>query len=293
VLKRKVKANLFYSTLLFLPLLLYGVLNAWNLKAGVSDGLRYLFPIAVLFYSYAIKEHFSLLLKFVVFFIVINFLVQIVNYINWMRGIQQWFYYTTEDGYVHYNKTSGVIRATGTVVFFGFLGFMSMISFFLIKFYYRGRHKLVLLAISLFLLLASFSYKAFGPFLIILLAYYYKDIYKLILGLLIGGLGIYLIIPEHVNLFFQNLLLRIKLYITQGNSARSESYRVMWNEIFSGNWFGRGAGVFGGPASTAYDSWYYHMVAFNWFDAKWLGLTTTDTYLPHLFVELGIIGGLV
>lgn len=293
ILKGKVKANLFYSTLLFIPILIYGIFNAWNFKAGFSDGIRYLFPIAVLFYSYAIRAHFKLLLKFVIFFITLNFLVQIVNYVNWLRGIQQWFYYTTEDGYVHYNMTSGVIRATGTVVFFGFLGFLSMISFFLIKFYYRGKYKWVLLSMSLFLLFASFSYKAFGPFLIILLAYYYKDIYKFVLGLAAGILGAYLIIPEHVNVFFQNLILRIKLYITQGNSARSESYRVMWDEILSGNWFGRGAGVFGGPASTAYDSWYYKMVAFNWFDAKWLGLTTTDTYLPHLFVELGIIGGLV
>ncbi|MDB9980461.1 hypothetical protein OAD52_01980, partial [Ulvibacter sp.] len=29
----------------------------------------------------------------------------------------------------------------------------------------------------------------------------------------------------------------------------------------------------------------------NWYDTKWLNLATTDTYLPHLFVELGLVGG--
>ncbi|MCB0745679.1 MAG: hypothetical protein KDC67_17380, partial [Ignavibacteriae bacterium] len=72
-----------------------------------------------------------------------------------------------------------------------------------------------------------------------------------------------------------------------------ESYRVMFNEIGNFNLFGQGVGVFGGPASTAYNSWYYKMVGFNWYDTKWLNLTTTDTFPPHLFVELGIIGGLL
>jgi hypothetical protein len=57
--------------------------------------------------------------------------------------------------------------------------------------------------------------------------------------------------------------------------------------------FGRGVGVFGGPASTSYNSTFYKGVGFDWYDTAWLNLTTTDTYLPHLFVELGIIGGLL
>lgn len=292
-LQRRLPRLLFYITLVFIPLLIYGIFNSWLLKAGISDGIRYLFPIAVLFYSYAIREYFPLLLNFVILFVLLNFLVQIVNYINWVRGVDQWFYYTTSTGYRYFNATAGIIRATGTVVFFGFLGFLNMIAFFLIKFYYKGKFKTILLGICLFMLLASFSYKAFGPFLIILLVYYYKNLLKFVTGLIIGGIILFLTLPERVAAFVDNLILRIQLYITQGNSARSESYRVMWNEIFNGNWFGRGVGTFGGPASIEYNSWFYNLVGFDWFDAKWLQLTTTDTYPPHAFVELGIIGGTI
>lgn len=290
--KRKVNTNLFLSTLIFIPFLIYGVLNSWILKAGISDGIRYLFPIVVLFYSYSIKDHFELLLKFIVFFVVLNFLVQLVNYFNWSRGIEQWFYYRTFNGFTYYNETAGIIRATGTVVFFGFLGFFNMVAFFIINAFYKGRYKKILLGIALFMLFASISFKAFGAFLIVVLLYNYKRLYKLAAYFLLLLLGVYLTFPAKINEFVQSLLLRISLYITEGNSARSESYRVMFKEISDFNLFGQGVGVFGGPASTAYNSWYYKIVGFNWYDTAWLNLTTTDTFPPHLFVELGILGGL-
>lgn len=293
VFRNRINPLLFLSTLLFIPFLIYGVFNSWLLKAGISDGIRYLFPIVVLFYSYSIKEHFELLLKFVIFFVVLNFLVQIVNYINWARGIEQWFYYRTKDGHVYFNATAGIIRATGTVVFFGFLGFFNMVAFFLIKEFYYGRFKNVILGITLFMLFASVSFKAFGPFLIVLLIYYYKRIYKLLLYSLVLLIGIYLTYPDKINEFLESLVLRIRLYITEGNSARSESYRAMFNEIGNFNLLGEGVGAFGGPASTAYNSPYYTKIGFDWYDAAWLNLTTTDTFPPHVFVELGILGGLV
>lgn len=289
---RKLNSNLFFNTFLFLPFLIYGIFNSWLIKAGLSDGLRYLFPITVLFYSYSIRSHFNLLLKFIIFFVVLNFAVQIVNYVNWGRGIQQWFYYTTDDGLVHYNSTSGIIRATGSVVFFGFFGFLNMIAFFIINKFYFGKYKIILLGITLFSLIGSMSFKAFGAFLIILFFYYYKKIYKLIGFLLLFLVGLYFTFPEKINDFVQDLMLRISLYITDGNSARSESYRVMLNEMANFNLFGIGVGSFGGPASTQYNSPYYVKVGFNWYDTAWLNLTTTDTYPPHLFVELGILGGI-
>jgi hypothetical protein len=290
---RKVNKNLIYVTIPFIPILIYGVLNSFSIKAGIGDGIRYLFPIVILYYGYAIKEHFGLLLKFVIAFIILNFLVQMVNYVNWIRGVNQWFYYITETGYVHYNQTAGIMRATGTVVFFGFFGFFNMIGFFLINKFYRGPYKIYLLGISLFGLAASLSYKAFGAFLIVLLIYYYKHLYKVLASILVVLLGIYVSFPEKINTFGEDIIIRISLYLTKGDSARSESYRVMFNEIANFNLFGRGVGVFGGPASTSYDSTFYKAVSFNWYDTEWLNLVTTDTYLPHLFVELGLVGGLL
>lgn len=289
----KFNKTLLFATLLFTPFLIYGVLISYNFKAGLSDGLRYLFPIIILFYGYSIKDYFGIILKFIIAFVILNILFQFVNYINWIRGIDQWFYYRTSEGTIHFNRVAGILRGTGLVVFFGFFGFFNMISFFVIKRYYHGKYKVILLGITLFGLMSSFSYKTIGTFAVIIFAYYYKSFLKIATSVFILALIAFTTMPLRMNLFVENFYLRIGLYITGGKSARSESYRVMLNEIQNFNFFGRGVGVFGGPASIKYNSSFYQKVSFKWYDAEWLQLTTTDTYYPHLFVELGMIGALM
>lgn len=290
--KNSYNKNLVISTLFFLPFLIYGILISFNIKAGLSDGLRYLFPIVVLYYSFSIKKHFELLLKFIIVFVLINFLAQLVNYYYWIKGVNQWFYHVTDHGVVYYHTASDILRATGIVGFFGFFGFLNMISFFILHKFYHGRGRNIILTITIFSLVASFSFKAFGAFLAVLFVYYYKHAIKILSGLLVLLFSIYLIAYSRLQLLVEELLIRIEVYITEGESARSESYRVMFNEIANLNLFGRGVGVFGGPASTTYNSPYYSEIGFNWHGIEWMNLTTTDTYPPHLFVELGIIGGL-
>lgn len=291
VLNLNFNKNLVKSTLLFIPFLIYGIVHSYNIKAGISDGLRYLFPIIILFYSYAIKEFFPVLLKFVIFFVALNFFVQLVNYFNWIRGVEQWFYYK-RNGYTSFNSVSGILRATGVVVFFGFFGFFNLISFLIINTYYNGKFKKLLLGFTIFGIMASLSYKTIGTFLIILLAYYYKHFIKILGGLIVLLVIVFISFAEQGRLFLESFYLRINLYVTGSRSTRSESYRVMMEEIRSINLFGEGVGVFGGPASIRYNSSYYNEKSFRWFDTEWLNLVTTDTYYPHLIVELGIIGSI-
>jgi hypothetical protein len=292
LLQLRFNKNLVIATSLFIPFLIYGVLNSFDIRAGISDGLRYLFPIIILFYSYAIKKQFPILLKFVVAFVILNFLVQIVNYLNWLRGIDQWFYYEI-NGKVYYNRVAGIIRGTGVVVFFGFFGFLNLISFFLITNYYHGRFKKTLLAIAVFGILGSMSYKTIGTFLLVLFVYYYKHFIKVISALAILVSVVFFSFAEKGILFLESFYLRISLYVTGSKTARSESYRVMIEEITDFNLFGKGVGVFGGPASIKYNSPYYFEKSFKWYDAEWLNLVTTDTFYPHPFVELGVIGAIV
>ncbi|MEM6517314.1 MAG: hypothetical protein AAF688_14105, partial [Bacteroidota bacterium] len=98
-----------------------------------------------------------------------------------------------------------------------------------------------------------------------------------------------LLFPKKVQKVSEELIVRIEVYVTEGDSARAESYRVMLSDVLDFNILGRGVGSFGGAASTKYDSPVYEQVDFNWY--KTIYLATTDTYYPHLFVELGIIGG--
>ena len=292
IYKKSINYNLLIATLCFIPLLAYGILNSFNLKAGISDGIRYMFPIVTLYYGYSIRQHFPLLLKFIVTFVVINSLVQIINYINWFRGVDQWFYYETSDGLRYYNETSGIIRATGTVVFFGFYGFFNLISMFLIKEYYKGKYKNLLISICLIGLLLSVSYKTLVAFIIIITLYYYKVFIKFLPLLILILTSIYIAFPKVINSVIKDVVLRFTIYISEGTSMRAESYRVMFYEINNLNLFGKGVGMFGGPASISYNSPYYQEIYFYWFDTAWLELPTTDTYPPHVFVELGIIGAL-
>ncbi|HRO08183.1 MAG TPA: hypothetical protein PK047_04900 [Saprospiraceae bacterium] len=295
VFKQKTSANLVLFLMFFIPFWTYALFNnPYNQAAANADAIRYLFPIATLFYSFAIKEYLPLLLKFVIAFIVINMIIQLFNYAFWIAGAKdQWFYYTMPGGVRWANKTAGLIRATGTVVFFSLYGFINLIAFFLIHKYYHKKYKNILLALCVLGLFLSFSYKGIGAFAVVLAFYYYKHIYKVALYTLLGLLMIYIAMPSKINSFMYDISLRISLYITEGNSVRSESYRVMFREMGNNNWLGKGAGVFGGPASVEFNSPYYSEIKFNWYDTKWMGLTTTDTYPPHAFVELGTIGGIL
>ena len=65
----------------------------------------------------------------------------------------------------------------------------------------------------------------------------------------------------------------------------------MFDDLADFNLFGRGIGSFGGPSSVTYNSPVYPDTNFNWYYT--IDLKTTDTFFPHLFVEVGFIGGLL
>ncbi len=289
-LKLKYHGGLILSILCFLPFFVYGILISFRLEAAIEEGIRYLFPISILLYSYTLKRDFGFLLKCFIIFVLINDFWQIINYINWARGVRQWFYTYNPywDTWVA-NKTAGVIRATGIVGFFGLFGFINLIAFFLTKRYYHGKGKIVLLIIFAVSMFLSFSYKTLGTFLVLI---FLEMKNKLRVFLYVVGIFVvaFITMPKLVLTMEKNARYRLVEYVLEGNSARGDSYRVMFEEMGRLNLFGRGIGSFGGPSSVTYHSPVYKEVKFNWYTTP--ELTTTDTYYPHLFVEMGIIGGL-
>lgn len=275
---------------LFIPFFIYGIIHSFNINAAISEGVRYLFPISVLMYGYAIRRHFKFLLFAFIVFVLINDFWQIVNYVNWFRGVTQWFYNTDLNGIRYFNESSGIIRATGIVGFFGLFGFINLIAFFLARRYYHGKLKTLLLSIFIISLFLSFSYKTIGAFLVLLFIQYKN---KLKFFQIVGVLFVIALIaiPKMISSMGESIVLRLEQYVTEGDSARAESYRVMFDEISDFNLFGRGVGSFGGPASVTYNSPIYSEHYFNWYYT--VNLATTDTFFPHLFVEMGLIGGLI
>lgn len=284
---RKTDKKLFLLTIIFIPILLYYILISFNIKAGLEDGFRYLTPIILLFYAYALRFKFSLIITGFLGFVIIGDLWQVVNYINVLRGVDQWFYMSTHTGFRYYHEISGVARANGLVAFHGVFGFINALGYFIAKQYYHGSKKkwiLTLMVVSMFL---SFSYKAIGFFMIVLFIesrYKVKILIGTALTLLLG----LIVFPTRFFIFFADAWKRISYYIIEGDSARAESYFMMFKHT---GFFGVGVGMFGGAASTKYLSPYYQEINFNWYQTTYLA--TTDTYYPHLFIELGLLGGLL
>lgn len=287
---RRYHNNFLFFLFLFIPFFTYGIVKSFSIEAALTEAIRYLFPITILLYSFSIRDHFKLLIKVFILFVIINDLYQILNYINWIRGIDQWFYLYRPDGSRSYNASSGIIRATGIVAFFGLFGFINLIAFFLTRRFYEGKRKTLLLIFFTLFMFLSFSYKSIGSFFVLLFLEYRNKL-KLLFVIIFVFLIALISIPSTLTSMGENFSYRIKEYITEGNSARAESYRVMFSELLELNFFGRGVGSFGGPSSVSFNSPVYKDVDFNWYVTT--NLATTDTYYPHLFVEMGLIGGLL
>jgi len=287
-LLHKINKNLFTLLIILIVVMGMHLIHPYNWHAAVEEMLRYFFPLVVLLYGYSIRKWASTLILLFIYFVIINDLWQIINYINWIRGVDQWFYFHTPDGIPYYNATMGILRASGLVVFFSLFAFMNAVAYFLIYFYYHGKYRKWFLAITLISIFASFSYKTIGAFLFVLFLLYENKIKIISAFVVLLTLGT-IMFPQKSSEIVQNIALRIRLYITEGNSVRAESYRMMakHTKLF----LGEGLGTFGGAASTKYHSPLYKQWHFNWYNTPWLA--TTDTYYPHLFIELGLVGALL
>ncbi len=294
VFHRKIPKDLLVATVLFLPFLFYGIYNTFDIRAGVEDGLRYLFPFATLYYGYAIRKHLNIVVKFMIVFLLINFLAQFVNYYNWLRGTIQWFYHYDIGNHPYFNQTLGILRASGIVVYFNVMGYISMISYFMIQRFYNGRYKKLLIGISLAMLLMTLSYKTIISFILVFMIIHYKKLLNLVTLGLIFAITVMLAFPVQTKVLIDNLLYRLNAYILMKTpTVRSETYLLMFKDIADLDWFGHGVGAFGGPASLKYKSPFYDEVHFTWPDTFWMKMTTVDTFPPHVFIELGIVGGLL
>lgn len=292
LLKFSFDIKLILAIVLFLPFLLYHVFISFNINAAIEEGIRYFFPLIVLIYSYSIRKHYLLLINFLIIFTILNNFYQLVIYFNWFIGVEpQYFYNQVPNTNMFYvNKLLGVIRGVGLMGFFGTYGFLNVITYFLTKQFYFRKYKKTILIICVFGVFASLSFKAIGAFLFLLFILNKNKLKLFFIAFSISVMGI-VIFPKRTYDLAESLTYRIQTYITEGNSARSESYRVMFEDITDFKFIGRGVGSFGGASSTRYDSPVYNEVKFNWYDTK--HLATTDTYFPHVFVELGIIGGMI
>lgn len=271
---------------LLLPIFIIFIYNfyiALNYDAAKEELLRFLLPIIITLSLYA-NLNFKTLARLLIYLIISNDMFQVIYYLSYYFDLPLLYKPRIEYGYI--------LRAEGWVGFFSLFGFLNFCGYLLVAkgdFEAEKKYKNIFLT---FMFLSTSLKVIIGFFVYLLMTSNIKRIRLELVVIILLGMIFFISFGSFIDDYTNLIVSKVNFYIIEGNSARSESYRVLYAEVLGGNMFGAGLGSFGGPASTAYDSLMYYTYNFNWFGLEGQ-LSTTDTFYPHLFIELGLIGGLL
>lgn len=269
----KRQKNIYVFVLPFLVIYLTVLIfyNNIQLRPALEDGMRYLIPFIAIIYGIQLKSEISLVIKIILIYVVFNNFYQLINGAISLVFLKE----------ISFN------RATGFVGFFDFFGFINLVGLILInevKIIDVQRYRRYLEVFFIVFILWSLSLK------IIILFFIYAAIRNRKTIIIPFILWLMLLLFKNQSVI-NGFWLRVNRYLIYRDSARNESYRVAFNNLNEFWFIGKGPGTFGGPASTEHGSVLYENYNFNWFGE--LGLATTDTYYPHLIVELGLVFGVI
>lgn len=276
-----------YYLLLLIVILLwmfFNSINTYSIRAVFEDGIRYLFPFFITIFGAAFRFKLEKLLKYLVGFVVINDIVQILIFI---------IYFIDVDSYMnlgfHYrnNQVYGIIRPSGLTHAFDFFAFSNFIAYYLVGKFDLFKHKKYLKLLFLIFIFASLVYKYIA---LVFLYFIIEKKWKPIIVLTFFMISVFFFNKNIFSSIYNGARDRINLYLVDGNSMRTESLKFTYDYLLHNNPFkGEGVGTFGGPASTKYLSPFYKKNNLNWFE--YYNATTIDNYHPHLFVENGLFLG--
>lgn len=271
--------------ILLLPIIFaiffYNLFFSFNIKAGVEELVRYLIPITIAIAFYNVKDYSVGFSNFLLIYILSNNIY----------GIYSVFAQQINLPLINeIRQEGGLLRLQGWSIYFSAYAYLNFAAYLVVSYRPFGiwliRNKywrLFFVANSLF----AMSLKII--FVWIFYIYFCHKGHRryLMLALFVSSLAIAFMLNSNI---FDGIISKINYYIVVGDSARYESYRVMFKNIFLDiNIFGYGLGSFGGASSIVYNSPLYSQYRFQWYEMEGL-LKTVDAFYPHLFVELGLIG---
>lgn len=261
-----------------------GLVRSFNEDAGMEEFLRFLFPVIITVALFAYRDRIDAAIK--VFFLVVlsNDLFQCYFYLAYLTGLPLLLPVRIDSGLF--------LRAQGWMGFFSEFSFINFCAFVLCRQYRRTKRSRLMSWIFALFAVLGFSFKMFATLAIYpLIAGKVSPRVWMVVGVTVGA-GLWLVTNGYLDALFSVAAAKISFYIVEGNSARAESYRVMVESLANGNLLGEGLGSFGGPASVRYGSPLYGRYHFDWYGLGEI-LKTTDTFYPHLFVEIGLLGAVV
>ncbi|VWB25630.1 hypothetical protein [Burkholderia metallica] len=260
-----------------------GMLLSFNVHAGVEELVRFLFPVAITVAIFPYRDRLDVLVRTFIGVVVSNDLFQLYFYVSYAIGLPLFMPVRIDSGLF--------LRAQGWMGFFSEFSFINLCAFLLCRWYWSGRRAAIASWGFLVFALLGFSFKLFAALALYPFVRNVRDVRAWLAVAGIAGMMLVLMAMGVLDALLKVGMAKILFYVVAGNSARAESYRVMFESIRNGNLLGEGLGSFGGPASVKFSSPLYQLYYFDWYGLGGL-LKTTDTFYPHLFVEMGTFGAL-
>ncbi|WP_059652537.1 hypothetical protein [Burkholderia cepacia] len=260
-----------------------GMLLSFNFHAGIEELVRFLFPIAITVAIFPYRDRLDVLVKTFIGVVVSNDLFQLYFYVSYATGLPLFMPVRIDSGLF--------LRAQGWMGFFSEFSFINLCAFLLCRWYWSGPRAAIASWGFLFFALLGFSFKLFAVLALYPFVRNVRNVRAWLAAAGIAGMMLVLMAMGILDSLLKVGMAKILFYVVAGNSARAESYRVMFESIRNGNLLGEGLGSFGGPASVKFSSPLYQLYHFDWYGLGGL-LKTTDTFYPHLFVEMGAFGAL-
>lgn len=265
-------------------LMAIGAAMSSNVNAALEEFLRFLFPIAITIAIYAYRDRIDALIRTFMWVVVSNNIFQCYCYLAVPYGLPVLVAPRIDSGLL--------LRAEGWIGFFSEFSFINFCAFLLCRFHFRSASALKWSWVFLLFSLLGFSFKMFVAIVLYPVFLGWRDIRVWTVSFLAVLAGSLFSLTGFLDSLIRVAATKMSFYIVAGNSARAESYRVMLESLLNGNILGEGLGSFGGPASVKYNSPLYQAYRFNWYGLDGV-LKTTDTFYPHLFVEMGLFGAVL
>ncbi|UQO37163.1 hypothetical protein [Burkholderia cepacia] len=260
-----------------------GMLLSFDVHAGIEELVRFLFPVAITVAIFPYRDRLDVLVRTFIAVVVSNDLFQLYFYVSYATGLPLFMPVRIDSGLF--------LRAQGWMGFFSEFSFINFCAFLLCRFHFRNSSRLKWAWVFLLFSLLGFSFKMIAAIILYLVFLGWRDIRVWAVSLFTILVGALFLLIGLFDSFVRVAMAKLSFYVLSGNSARAESYRVMFESLLNGNLLGEGLGSFGGPASVKYGSPLYQTYHFNWYGLGGV-LKTTDTFYPHLFVEIGLAGAI-
>jgi hypothetical protein len=269
---------------LLVPLILcltIALARSFDAAAGREELLRFLAPVALTIALFSYRNQLGPIVLAFFAIVISNDIFQCYFYIAYALKLPVFLPIRIDSGLY--------LRAQGWMGFFSEFSFINFCAFLTCRHYQPTQNSKRASWIFLIFALCGFSFKIFATSLIYVFISRKLSFRSLLSLGASTALAAILVISGALDQILNLASAKLSFYVLAGNSARAESYRVMVESLAKGNLLGEGLGSFGGPASVRFNSPLYAQYHFDWYGLASL-LTTTDTFYPHLFVELGWVG---